>query len=332
LECIYLLKIPLRATLQPETSEIDFFLLELAVRFLKPLTEARKILSKTVYVCISMVPQVIVTLRTILKTFIEINEMDSNHKVADKVLDIFKSMLRELVQPWGKGLNPVKELPMEIALAQALDPRTRFFLDNYEQSDQQEIWLGVKKSAGRLTMEDMERQDAIKRGIISFFNFGGENLPANESNSLKHETLENSGEKSNSITFQALWHDMQAKRSSENQSQGGVPKQSGQLTDSMLMHILEVEIAKFVAIPCISENDDPILWWKQHHRMFPNLAELARTLLCVPAMSFSSKNGESDRSRYQRERLTGDDVPTIVFLHGSWEAAQRFAPAKNNSD
>ncbi|CAN0445756.1 unnamed protein product, partial [Phaeothamnion confervicola] len=83
------------------------------------------------------------------------------------------------------------------------------------------------------------------------------------------------------------------------------------------------EVKAFQRIPRLSmqnhngEWNDPLLWWRRHHLEFPNIAKLARCVLCVPATSAPSERlfGSAGLTvTPRRSRLTDHSVETLIFL------------------
>ena len=82
---------------------------------------------------------------------------------------------------------------------------------------------------------------------------------------------------------------------------------------------VESEIQLYINSPCVrDETGDILSWWKQHETDFPNLAELAKKYLNIPASSASSERNFSAAGLViseRRTRLSTENVDSILFLH-----------------
>ena len=75
----------------------------------------------------------------------------------------------------------------------------------------------------------------------------------------------------------------------------------------------------------LSEN--PLDWWKDHHREYPLLAKLAKQYLCVPGTSVSAERVFStagDIVTAQRSTLTAEHVDQLLFLHKNLETPKHL--------
>ncbi|KAL7644869.1 UNVERIFIED_CONTAM: hypothetical protein RMT77_004686 [Armadillidium vulgare] len=83
-----------------------------------------------------------------------------------------------------------------------------------------------------------------------------------------------------------------------------------------------VELDKYVAEPLVHRTCDPLPWWEENKRLYPNLYEIAIRLLCIPATSVPSerifsKAGQTLNDR--RSRLTSSKISQILFLNSNLE-------------
>ena len=69
----------------------------------------------------------------------------------------------------------------------------------------------------------------------------------------------------------------------------------------------------------ITQNTDPLEYWRKHGiHTFPNLAKVARQVLCVPASSISSERLFSEAGTIfddRRNRLLPKTGEKTLFLH-----------------
>ena len=66
------------------------------------------------------------------------------------------------------------------------------------------------------------------------------------------------------------------------------------------------------------DSFDLLLWWKGHSEMFPNLAQVARKIMCIPASSAASERDFSMAGfviQERRTRLDPDTVDDILFMN-----------------
>ncbi|CAI6359238.1 unnamed protein product [Macrosiphum euphorbiae] len=79
-----------------------------------------------------------------------------------------------------------------------------------------------------------------------------------------------------------------------------------------------VELDKYLNEPLLDRKSDPLMWWKEMKRMYPNLFQLALLRLCVPSTSVPcerifSKAGYTITDR--RNRLSMKNAETLLFLN-----------------
>ena len=66
------------------------------------------------------------------------------------------------------------------------------------------------------------------------------------------------------------------------------------------------------------EYNDPLVWWKEHEKQFPNIAILAKALLAIPATSASSERVFSVAGltvSKNRARLSSSIFASMVYMH-----------------
>lgn len=73
-----------------------------------------------------------------------------------------------------------------------------------------------------------------------------------------------------------------------------------------------------MCLPSIKEEEDPLLWWRQHAEEMPHLSKVTRRLFCIPATSVPSERVFSASGHIvtpQRTKLKPEKVNMLTFLH-----------------
>ena len=68
----------------------------------------------------------------------------------------------------------------------------------------------------------------------------------------------------------------------------------------------------------LSKKENPLTWWEKNAARYPTLAELARSLLCIPATSTPSERLFSAAGNIvskKRASLSPEHVDMLTFLH-----------------
>ena len=81
--------------------------------------------------------------------------------------------------------------------------------------------------------------------------------------------------------------------------------------------VAEEEVALFRAADCIALDANPLGWWKEHDKMYPRFATLARRYMAVPGTSVPSERVFStagDIVTASRSCLTPENVDILIFL------------------
>ena len=72
---------------------------------------------------------------------------------------------------------------------------------------------------------------------------------------------------------------------------------------------------------------NPLTWWKRNEEDFPHLSALAKRYLCIPATSAPSERVFSAAGltiAKTRASLHPDNAADLIFLHNSWDYADKF--------
>lgn len=82
-----------------------------------------------------------------------------------------------------------------------------------------------------------------------------------------------------------------------------------------------VELDKYLNEPLLDRKSDPLKWWNDRRRIYPNLFELMLFRLCVPSTSVPcertfSKAGYMISER--RNRLSTKNTETLMFLNSNY--------------
>lgn len=82
-----------------------------------------------------------------------------------------------------------------------------------------------------------------------------------------------------------------------------------------------LEVQRYLELPVLGKNEDPLAWWRDYKHSFPNLAFLARKKLnfmatSVPCERLFSKAGNLINER--RTRLGVRKVQQLLFLNANY--------------
>lgn len=84
-----------------------------------------------------------------------------------------------------------------------------------------------------------------------------------------------------------------------------------------LRELMKTELSAYLQSVSADSESDPLQWWKDHEEMFPNLKNLAKKYLCVPATSSPSERVFSTSGNVvtcHRASLKPEAVDRLVFL------------------
>ena len=85
--------------------------------------------------------------------------------------------------------------------------------------------------------------------------------------------------------------------------------------------------------PALAIDENPLKWWARNAHKYPLIANVARNVLAVPASSGPSERVFSQSGlvmTQRRNRLKPERLETLMFLKGSWEAAEKFTRSAVN--
>lgn len=99
---------------------------------------------------------------------------------------------------------------------------------------------------------------------------------------------------------------------------------NGRFTAVALQEIGAFKLKNRLPIDVDGPASNPLLWWKMHAADFPQLAKLARRVLCIPATSAPSERIFSVAGQIatqKRNRLASENVALLVYLRNAWPPA-----------
>ena len=79
--------------------------------------------------------------------------------------------------------------------------------------------------------------------------------------------------------------------------------------------------------PVQDVSKNPLDWWARHANKYPLIAEMACSALALPASSAPSERVFSQAGLLMSDKcswIAPERLETIMFLKGSWEAADGF--------
>jgi hypothetical protein len=82
------------------------------------------------------------------------------------------------------------------------------------------------------------------------------------------------------------------------------------------------EVDQYLREPKCSKGSDPLQWWKEKEFKFPNVAQVARQVHCVPATSTPSErvfSSAGNIATVKRSMLKPENLDSLIFLaHNKW--------------
>jgi len=79
----------------------------------------------------------------------------------------------------------------------------------------------------------------------------------------------------------------------------------------------QIELEKYVSLPFISLDADPLQWWKLYHSQLPTISLLAMKYLCIPGTSVPSERIFSSAGNIitdHRSLLSPGHAEELIFL------------------
>jgi len=270
---------------------------------LRPFMAAQKCLEGQKYVTISLIPGFIHSIRNSLDTVRTACESETVRNLCGEMYDDF-------CERWGSGLegtlvhenevrgvrNRQKGLPLSVLLASAVDPRTKF-LPGIPDRDKVELRNVLRAELLKLGNGDVE---VVSEPIA----------PAAIAPNIPPSVIDD--------CF-SVFHP---------------PQQPAVVSNTRSWEeLIDDELAQFHVVPGLGLKDpkggfwNPLTWWEQNEDVYPNIAKLARRLLCIPATSAPSERVFSNAGLTidsKRAAMLPDNASDLVFLHDSWKVADMY--------
>ena len=287
------------------------------IGILEPLKEAQEALEGSNYSTIALVGFYVYKIRKHLKDKIEDSAVD------DDVKKLATCMNDKFIQLWGSGeegtvlfenltfghRQRAKGLCPNHLLALVLDPRFKN--------------LKVVPKAERETLRSL-----VKNILFSFL--GQKQLSESSSSSSSSSQAVDNHEKVTK-TYACLNGMYDSDSDEENSLEHNMSNEA----------IIQTEFQRYLNLPnepmfTEVEKDGvktrivccPLKWWKEQENIFPNIARLARRILCIPATSapvervFSTAGNTITK---KRSRLACEKAGDIIFLHDSWKKVEEYS-------
>ena len=301
------LKAPLRFALNGHRMEdllhdSDWAAIEMVEEFLRPFAKIQKFLEGEKYVTVSFVPALVQNMRSAI-----LNLQSTEYNVlADQMMDYFESRFGDgsegscfntgIVRGEGRIR---KGLRAGIYIAAACDPRTKA-LNCIPAADKRALFAEL---ANQVAAVIAATQDVTEE----------------ETSQLNHlRPAVPSSQQSDDIFSDILEVNRLSTSVDADFEDAGNP-----LTP---LEIANHEISQYRRLPVLphttAEPSNPLEWWKANGSQFPNLSQIAKKVLCVPATSASSErifSASGSLLTKKRNKLSGETAAAMVFLHGSWQ-------------
>ena len=76
---------------------------------------------------------------------------------------------------------------------------------------------------------------------------------------------------------------------------------------------------------------NPLVWWKAHAKELPLLSELAKRFLCIQQLQHHLSEYFRLTIAKTRAALLPEHANDLIFLHDSWDFAEKFCAAQQNN-
>lgn len=226
---------------------------------------------------------------------------------------LINRMLTEFNFRFGDG--SVENIPVKMALASALDPRSKH-LGWLSESDQTLVWDELTAYLINL-MDELDAAAAAAAGAA---------VAAAEREAKAQQAATSS---SASTTSSARADQEERDDDSTDMFAGLALFTSAPLAVTNATTVKD-QLKQYRGLPDLKHSEkkpgNPLLWWQHNEHRAPIVAQGARRLLCIPATSASSERVFSTAGQVvddKRTALKPENAGRLVFLKGSWEAVSK---------
>lgn len=80
---------------------------------------------------------------------------------------------------------------------------------------------------------------------------------------------------------------------------------------------VQEEVNNYLSLPCTKNTTDPLLYWKMHKEEYPTLAQLASSILCIPAASPIKSNEVMAIGVPLLKDLPNEQLERLIFLRNN---------------
>jgi hypothetical protein len=269
------------------------------ILLLNPFMELQRMMEGQRYVTNSIIAYAIFIIREHLQA-------SATKTVSTVVQDLLISLKNDFEERWGKGIeNTIWEennrrvegnrqigIHQSALMASALDPRTKCLIFIKGEIDQERIWDSICEHCIEIAQNNLTPPHSVHTVIEEPEN---EILCGND-------------------CFAYLTHSASKKRIG-----------SGNLVANDIPSIVRSEVRNYrnadnllMRDPISRTINNPLIWWKEHEQMYPNVAKLARKILCIPATSAPCERVFSVAGltiSKLRSRMVSSNAEMCVFLH-----------------
>ena len=286
-------------------------ILESLMKLLEPLSFAQKTLEGQKHVSSSLVLGMLVSIRRMFGGLQVSPSVSSLHTVIESMIKKFDEVFGDMNKPFhptverGKKDRQVRIHPVFIK-AHALDPRFKKLRLISDLDNRNAVWNALLA-------------DMVALGPASGEGNRGSAVATAE------ETAESPQDQPMSPHSKAM-----AMMFSHAQPQGtsdDIPGSSGQRVQTWEEQCsTELENYKVLSELNLMAHNDPLEWWRTHHKHYPILWRLAKVYLAVPATSAASERAFSVTGNIitaLRTRLDPQRAQDIQFLHDNKEFLAR---------
>ena len=223
---------------------------------------------------------------------------------------LINRMLTEFNFRFGDG--SVENIPVKMALASALDPRSKH-LGWLNESDQTLVW------------------DELTAYLVSLM----DELDAAAVAAAEREAKAQQAATSSSATTTSSARAEQEERDDDSTDMfaGLALFTSAPLAVTNATTVKD-QLKQYRGLPDLKHSEknpgNPLLWWQHNEHRAPIVAQGARRLLCIPATSASSERVFSTAGQVVHDKRTAlkpENVGRLVFLKGSWEVVSKATAA-----